>query len=143
LVEIQLGVERVLPQSTRAEIRRNRLALIPPHLAEPATDRQLDYIHILGGSPPPGLSKWDASELIDQLKHNPPASPRKIMFLRFWGQTDLIGRSRDEVTVWMSEFIDQDERRKQAWNRYKDEIGDDGSQRDPSFVAIGIGPNYL
>lgn len=143
LVEIQLGIERVLPPSTRAEIRRNRLALIPPPLPEPATERQLDYIHILGGSPSPGLSKWDASELIDQLKQNPPPSPRQIMFLRFWGQTDLIGQSRDEVTAWMSEFIDQDERRKHAWNRYKDEIDADGSQRDPSFVPIGIGPNYL
>jgi hypothetical protein len=138
-----LGIERVLPPSTRTEIRRNRLALIPPPLPEPATERQRDYIHILGGYAPPGLSKWDASELIDQLKQSPPASPRQIMFLRFWGQTDLIGRSRDEVTAWMSEFIDQDERRKHAWNRYKDEIGDDGSQRDPSFVPIGIGPNYL
>jgi len=143
LVEIQLGVERVLPPSTRSEIRRNRLALIPPLLPEPATERQLDYIHILGGYPPPGLSKWDASELIDQLKQNPPASPRQIMFLRFWGQMDLIGLPRNEVTAWMSEFIDQDERRKHAWNRYKDEIGDDGSQRDPSFVPIGIGPSYL
>lgn len=143
LVEIQLGVERVLPPAARAEIKRSRLALIPPPLPEPATERQLEYIRILGGTPPPGLSKWDASELIDQLKQSPPASPRQIMFLRFWGRTDLVGCSRDEVTAWMSEFIDEDERRKHAWNRYKEEIGDDGSQRDPSFVPIGIGVRYL
>jgi hypothetical protein len=65
LVEIQLGIERVLPPNTRTEIRRNRLALIPPPLPETATERQLDYIRILGGHPLPGLSKWDASELID------------------------------------------------------------------------------
>lgn len=29
LMEIQLGIERVLPPSTRAEIRRKRMALIP------------------------------------------------------------------------------------------------------------------
>lgn len=143
LIEIQLGIERVLPLATRAEIRRSRLALVPPPLPEPATERQLEYIHILGGTPPPNLSKWDASELIDQLKQNPPASPRQIMFLRFWGRTDLIGCSRDQVTAWMSDFIDEDERRKHAWNQYKAEIGDDGSQRDPSFVPIGIGQDYL
>lgn len=143
LVDIQLGIERVLPLATRAEIKRSRLALIPPPLPEPATERQLEYIRILGGTPPPGLSKWDASELIDQLKQSPPASPRQIMFLRFWGRMDLVGCSRDEVTAWMSEFIDEDERRKHAWNVYKAEIGDDGSQRDPSFVPIGIGPQYL
>lgn len=143
LVEIQLGIERVLPPATRAEIKRSRIALIPPPLPEPATERQLEYIRILGGTPPTNLSKWDASELIDQLKQSPPASPRQIMFLRFWGRLDLIGCSRNEVTEWMSAFIDEDERRKRAWNRYKEQIGDDGSQRDPSFVPIGIGANYL
>jgi hypothetical protein len=143
LIEIQLGIERVLPPATRADIRRSRLALVPPPSPEPATERQLEYIHILGGTPPPNLSKWDASELIDQLKQNPPASPRQIMFLRFWGRTDLIGCSRDQVTAWMSDFIDEDERRKHAWNRYKAEVGDDGSQRDPSSVPIGIGKDYL
>ena len=143
LVEIQLGIERVLPPATRAEIKRSRLALLPPPLPEPATERQLEYILILGGTPPPFLSKWDASELIDQLKQSPPASPRQIMFLRFWGRMDLVSCSRDEVTAWMSDFIDEDERRKRAWNRYKEQIGDDGSQRDPAFVPIGIGPNYL
>jgi len=77
LVEIQLGIERVLPPSTRAEIKRSRLALLPPPLPEPATERQLEFIRILGGTPPSGLSKWDASELIDQLKQRPPASPAK------------------------------------------------------------------
>jgi hypothetical protein len=143
LVEIQLGIERVLPPATRAEIKRSRLALLPPPLPEPATERQLEYIRILGGTPPPYLSKWDASELIDQLKQSPPASPRQIMFLRFLGRVDLVNCSRDEVTAWMSDFIDEDERRKRAWNRYKEQIGDDGSQRDPAFVPIGIGPNYL
>jgi hypothetical protein len=56
---------------------------------------------------------------------------------------DLVGCSRDEITDWMSLFIDEDERRKRAWNRYKQEINDDGSQRDPSFVPIGIGTSYL
>jgi hypothetical protein len=143
LVDLQLGIEKVLPPTTRAEIRLKRLALIPPRIPDPATERQLDYIRILGGNPPPDLSKWDASEMIECLKENPPASPRQIMFLRFWGRMDLVGQSRSEVTAWMSNFIDQDERRRHAWNIYKEEIHDDGSQRDPSFVPIGIGNQYL
>jgi hypothetical protein len=147
LVEIQLGIERVLPPQTRSQIKNNRLALIPPKEADsepdPATQRQLDYIRALGGNPPVGLSKWDASDMIDQLLEKPMASSRQIMFLRFWDRLDLANRSRDEVSAWMSQFIDGDERRKHAWNTYKAEIGDDGSQRDPSFVPIGIGFQFL
>lgn len=143
LVDIQLGIEKVLPPDYRSEIKRSRLSLAPPPLPDAATERQLDYIRILGGTATPGLTKWEASELISQLKWKPPASPRQIMFLRFWGRMDLIGCSRDEITDWMSLFIDEDERRKRAWNRYKQEIKDDGSQRDPSFVPIGIGTSYL
>lgn len=32
-----------------------------------ATDKQIDYIHILGGDTPPGLTMYQASELIDRL----------------------------------------------------------------------------
>jgi len=42
----------------------------------------------------------------------------------------------------MSEFIDEDERRKHAWNLYKEETGYDRTQLDPCFVPVGIGPNY-
>src|SRR5262245_3344603 len=51
LVEIQLGIERVLPPGVRAEIRRKRKALTPPPLPELATQRQIEYIVILGGNP--------------------------------------------------------------------------------------------
>jgi len=142
LVDIQLGIEKVLPPDYRSEIKRSRLTVAPP-LPDAATERQLNYIQILGGNAPPGLTKWEASQLIAQLKWKPPASPRQIMFLRFWGRMDLVGHSRDEITDWMSQFIDEDERRRRAWNRYKQEINDDGSQRDPSFVPVGIGNSYL
>lgn len=32
-----------------------------------ATDKQIDYIHLLGGDTPPGLTMYQASELIDRL----------------------------------------------------------------------------
>lgn len=57
LVKIQLGIERVIPQDARAEIRRKRRALIPPPMPKEATQRQIEYIRILRGEPPPGLSK--------------------------------------------------------------------------------------
>lgn len=81
--------------------------------------------------------------MIERLKDNRPASQRQIMFLRFWGRPDLANRSRAEVTAWMTRFIDVDERRKHAWNMYKLEVGDDGSQGDPIRVPIGIGERYL
>jgi hypothetical protein len=142
-LEIQLGIEKVLPPAIRTEITRSRLALLPEAFPDPATERQLDYIRILGRTPPEGLTKIAASELISQLKQNPPASPRQIMFLRFWGRVDLIKLSRDEISAWMTDFIDEDERRRNAWNRYKRDIGDDGTQRNPEIIPIGIGSKYL
>jgi hypothetical protein len=65
------------------------------------------------------------------------------MFLRFWGRVDLIKLSRDEISAWMTDFIDEDERRRNAWNRYKRDIGDDGTQRNPEIIPIGIGSKYL
>ena len=35
--------------------------------AVPATDKQIEYIHILGGVPPPGLTMYQASQMIDEL----------------------------------------------------------------------------
>ena len=35
--------------------------------AVPATEKQIEYIHILGGVPPAGLTMFQASQLIDEL----------------------------------------------------------------------------
>jgi hypothetical protein len=63
------------------------------------------------------------------------------MVPRFRGKIDPVELRRDGVITWMSEFIDEAERRKHAWNRWKDEAGDDGLQCDPSLIPNGIGPN--
>lgn len=116
-----------------------------------ATERQLQFIRDLGGNPPEGISRAGAEVLISQLlvkqresfdKEQPP-TPRQVMVLRFWNRMDLASTSKWEVTNWLSQFYAEDSRRLAAWEMFKAEIGDDGSQRDPSFVPIGTGMEYL
>jgi hypothetical protein len=109
-----------------------------------ATENQLQYIRELGGSPLPILTKSHASKLIGELKEgdNSP-TPRQIMVLRFWNRLDLANRSRNDVSNWLDNFYAQDSRRKSAWNLYKLQNKDDGTQRDPSWVKIGEGENCL
>jgi hypothetical protein len=88
---------------------------------------------------PIGLSRGQASEMME----NPPASNRQIMFLRFWNKMDLVNRSRHEISEWMDAFINEDRTRWMAWDLYKNESHDDGTQHDPSSVPIGAGEKYL
>ena len=116
-----------------------------------ATEKQIQYIRDLGGNPPMGLSRADASALIEQLQANrhesfareEPPSPRQIMVLRFWNRMDLAQSSKWEVEQWQNQFYAEDPRRKAAWEAFKLENGDDGSQHDPSCVPIGVGESYL
>ena len=43
----------------------------------------------------------------------------------------------------MDAFIKADQGRWLAWDLFKADYDDDGSQRDPSFVPIGAGEKYL
>jgi len=109
-----------------------------------ATEKQLQYIRELGGSPPVGLTKSAASKLIEELKgEDDSPTPRQIMLLRFWNRMDLANRSRSEIVNWLENFYAQDSRRKSAWELYKLQNKDDGTQRDPSWVKIGEGENCL
>lgn len=116
-----------------------------------ATEKQIDFIRSLGGNPPRGLSRAGADELIPRLKaeqrekqarENPP-TPRQTMVLRFWNRTDLVNASQWEVEQWLDKFYHEDARRKEAWEVFKKENGDDGSQHDPSWVPVGVGESYL
>lgn len=109
-----------------------------------ATENQLKYIRELGGNPPSLLTKTHASKLIAELKEgddNP--TPRQIMLLRFWNRMDLANRSRGDVANWLENFYAQDSRRKSAWELYKLQNKDDGTQHDPSWVKIGEGEKCL
>jgi organic radical activating enzyme len=116
-----------------------------------ATEKQIDFIRSLGGNPPRGLSRAGADELIPRLKaeqrekqarENLP-TPRQTMVLRFWNRTDLVNASQWDVEQWLNQFYNEDPRRKEAWEVFKKENHDDGSQRDPSWVPIGVGGSYL
>ncbi len=56
---------------------------------------------------------------------------------------DLANRSKSEIVNWLENFYAQDSRRKSAWQLYKLQNKDDGTQRDPSWVKIGEGENCL
>src|ERR1035437_1953600 len=116
-----------------------------------ATEKQLDFIRSLGGNPPQGLSRAGADELIPRLlaeQHEKQAreklpTPRQMMVLRFWNRMDLVNATQWEVEQWLSQFYEEYPRRKEAWETFKKESRDDGSQRDPSWVPIGVGESYL
>lgn len=76
-------------------------------MSEPATEKQISYIKRLGGIPTSGLSKQDASKLIDSLIKSAPATERQLKRLASLNATvpknltqvkadDLIERLRGE-----------------------------------------------
>jgi hypothetical protein len=140
IFEVQLAIERILPKEFRNQIAAKRKTV---YYAQPASQNQLDLIQQFRGTRPAGLTRAEASEVIDQMFQNPPASNRQLMFLRFWNRMDLAHLSRREIAEWMDEFTTQDPSVWEAWTLFKNESGDDGEQNDPSFVPIGAGEKYL
>jgi hypothetical protein len=138
IFELQLAIERVLPKQFRERVTEARKAI---HYDQPASQAQLDLIEQVTKSRPTGLSRRQASEILDGVFSS--ATNRQIMFLRFWGRLDLVSRARQEISDWMDEFTAADPARWSAWSLFKAESGDDGSQRDPSWVPVGVGSQYL
>jgi hypothetical protein len=142
--EVHFAIERVLPKTIReGVVKKRQEAWLHSPLKPKATEAQLNYIRGLGGSPPPGLNIAEASLLIEQLLDHCSPTPRQIMILRFWNRMDLANRSKSEIVNWLENFYAQDSRRKSAWQLYKLQNKDDGTQRDPSWVKIGEGENCL
>ena len=81
--------------------------------------------------------------MIEELLGRQQPTPRQMMILRFWNRMDLAQSSKEEVSDWLSQFYEQDPRRKEAWETYKHDSADDGSQHDPSCVPLGAGEHYL
>jgi hypothetical protein len=138
--EIQLAIERILPKEYRTQVTDARKAA---YYDQPASENQLDAIQSFTRNRPAGLTRREASEMLDNLFENPPPSNRQIMLLRFWNRMDLVNSSRHEISEWIDAFTSADHARWLAWSLFKEEYGDDGSQRDPSFVPVGIGERYL
>ena len=170
-LDLLLELERVLPIHDRSAVtaaRRDRAAQLraeeraqrtvearsgaysdsdyaqsPAWHAHPATDAQKNYIRALGELNAAPQTKGEASTLIEALLARPKSpTPRQKMVLRFWG-VDLPGASRTEISAWMNGFYADDEDRIFAWEEYKREIVDDGSQRDPDTIPLRVGHTYL
>jgi hypothetical protein len=128
---------------------RQEASQLIEHLTQfTATEKQLDFIRSLGGTPPTGISKSEASSLIERLlaeehMQERRPTPRQLMVLRFWNRMDLQDSSKYEISAWQDRFYSENPLRKTAWERFKLEQGDDGSQSDPSRVPLGIGETYL
>jgi hypothetical protein len=177
IFELQFAIERVLPKELRDQVVANRRHAWSQ---TPATDNQIEYLRDLGGTPTIGMTKEEASALIEQLQPRPTEkqiafirdlggtappnisrrqaselidhllaeseakpTPRQIMLLRFWNRRDLANGPRHRIAEWLDGFYKEDPRRKLAWEMFKIEAGDDGSQHDPSSVPIGAGETYL
>jgi DNA-directed RNA polymerase subunit RPC12/RpoP/phage FluMu protein gp41 len=141
----QIEYIRNLGGTPTAGMTRAEASVLLDKLEPRATEKQLAFIADLGGTPSPELSKRGASELIERLlwEAESKPSPRQIMVLRFWGRMDLAKGPRQRITDWLERFYKEDPRRKLAWEAFKIESGDNGSEQDPSRVPIGIGDTYL
>ena len=144
---LKCAIERVLPKGEREGVAQALAGIISPGFRsiwspsppELATVAQLNYIRALGADAPHGLTKEDASEMITALRLKASVSNRQIMVLRFWDRMDLQVEGRHAVSAWMDEFYSDDPARKDTWEEFKRAYGDDGSQRDPSWVPMGAG----
>jgi hypothetical protein len=114
-----------------------------PWRNDPMTERQYDFIRSMGASISKQATKGQASELIGSLLNNRSISSRQQMVMRFWNRTQRTGEGRQEITLWMDGFYEEDPDRKAAWELYKEEVEDNGLQGEPERVPIGIGPDYL
>jgi len=153
--QIHYGILRTLPKEIRESAQDEKLKADRIKWEEEdriynlATERQLNYIHVLGGSCPPEATKDEASAIIDSLlaKRSTIRRPtvRQIMVLRFWNRMDLINSSVDDVSDWLDSWYDADPDRLLAWELWKLENGDTGGRnRDLiNIVPIGAGKTCL
>lgn len=121
----------------------------------PATNPQCEFVRELardvGVSVPAFISRKQAEELIPVLKQmryeqaakQEPPTPRQVMAVRFWNNLGLAHSSKWEVTKWLDSFYSENPKRKEAWEIFKREVGDDGSHSDPLAVPVGAGFEYL
>lgn len=114
-----------------------------PWKGHPATARQIAYVVDLGGTPTPGMTKGDASELIDRLLERRPVSPRQVMLLRFFDRMDLATSTKNEVSEWVDAHYELDPRHEAAWARFKRETNHDPACQDPTVVPIGAYRRYM
>lgn len=141
------AILRVLPVTERERAKAKvaeATALERAAAAKLVTQKQLEYIRNLGGTCAGNVTKWEASEIIDQLVATRP-TVRQQMVLRFWNRLDLSSDGVEGVSEWMDQWYDEDPQRRDAWELWKQESRDDGSRSFTSIdsVPIGAGQKYL
>lgn len=172
-LDIHLAIERVLPVTNRAlskEARKSADTAAKPapkitrqdltrmradiDMRQPVdravswrdnvvTEAQRGFLKSLGGTVKPGMTRGEASDLIDALLNNKPISSRQQMVMRFWGRERQPSEGPREISDWLDLFHEEDPDRKKAWELFKNESEDDGLQGDPMRVPFGIGPQFL
>lgn len=150
---LKKAFERVVPKDIRGVVSTHlegiglpssfSAAKRPSWHDDPATERQIEYICNLGGQVRSGMTKGEASELIDQLLTARPPSARQIMVLRFFDRMDLSSKSKDEVCEWIDYHYGSCEEYERAWERFKRETGHDPRSLDAENVPIGAYRQYM
>jgi hypothetical protein len=154
MYQLRRDMERVVPKEVRDNltILLSRIGLPTEEGEEatgqawhgdPITARQREFIRDLGGECNESMTKGQASALIDSLLERRPPSPRQQMVLRFFDRLDMMAETKENVSIWLDGLYAQHEEYERAWHLFKDDIGDDGTVRDPSVVPIGAYRRYL
>lgn len=150
---VKLAFERVVPKECRGIVSTHLASIGAPTSAsgagkaswksDPATARQIEYIIDLGGEVKPGMTKGEASNLIEDLLERRPPTPRQQMMLRFFNRLDLARSSKDEVSAWIDDLFWRDPRAEPAWERFKMETRQDPDCQDPKVVPVGAYKRYM
>ena len=141
---IQSAVLRVMPLTERERAKakiadanaRERQEL--DEAEDLPTQRQLEYIRDLGGICPAGTTKWEASEIIDQLIAKRP-TVRQRMVLRFWNRLDLMTQGVEGVSNWLDGWYAADPDRVAAWELWKREVDDTGGRSPAAVDSVPLG----
>lgn len=150
---LKLAFERVVPKEVRGIISTHLETIGAPRAVrstvsstwelDPATSRQIEYIIDLGGTVTSGMTKGEASNLIEDLLERRPPTPRQRMLLRFFDRLDLAQAGKDEVSAWVDHLFMQDERHERAWERFKMDTRHDPTCQDPTVVPVGAYWKYM
>jgi hypothetical protein len=150
---LKLAFERVIPKEARGIVSTHLQNIGLPAVDEyheapawtehEATHKQIEYIVNLGGAVTAGMSKGEASELIEQLLERRPPTPRQTMVLRFFGRLDLMQSTKDDVSLWLDQLYASDERLERAWDRFKRETNHDPFEQDATVVPVDAFKSYV
>lgn len=150
---LKLAFERIIPKEARGIVSTHLQSIGLPTMQydefagewteHEATHKQIDYIVNLGGTVTPGLTKGEASQLIDQLLQRRPPTPRQTMLLRFFDRLDLLQATKDDVSLWVDQLYASNERLERAWERFKRETNHDPFGQEATIVPVGAFKQYL